>query len=110
MTPREAGQYRRESDLAWYWQAIHFLGAPLVDHWRGLSLMRFIAVYCCVVVGQDVAVYHNRPSWTDFCILVLAGGIALGKLGYTAFLQRVTIGVGSSSTTTTTTHSEENKG
>lgn len=113
MTPREVG-YRRTSDLPWYWQAVHFVGAPLVDHWRGISLTRLIAAFCCVVVGHEVLAHEGSLSWVDFCVLVLAVGTAFGKMGYEAFLRRITLGVGSSSSTTTTrteeTHATNTEG
>ena len=102
---------RRDADLPWYWQLVHFVGAPFVDHWRGLSLTRLIAVFCCVAVGNDAFVNKHRLDWIDLCILVLAAGVAFGKMTYEAFLQRLTMGIGTRSTsTTTTTSSEENKG
>jgi len=101
MTPREMAGFRRASDLAWYWQLIHFLGAPLVDHWRGLSLTRAIAVFCAVCVGHEVFVRKLALTWIDFSILVLAVGTAFGKMTYEAFLKRLTLGVAGAQTQTT---------
>jgi hypothetical protein len=83
--------------------------APLVDGWRGLSLTRLIAVFCCAIVWHEVVRDGKPLSWTDFCVLALAVGTAFGKMTYEAFLQRMTIAVGHTSSTTTT-HTEQNVG
>lgn len=101
MTPREAQVYRRASDHPWYWQLIHFLGAPLVDSWTGLSLTRFLAIYFCVLVGQDTVIQKHGLDWVDFCILLLAAAVAFGKHMLERFLGRVSIGVAGQQTQTT---------
>lgn len=106
MTPRE-GQYRRASDMPWYWQLTHFLGAPIVDHWRGISLTRLIAAFCCLAVAQDTFIHAKQLSWVDFCVLALSVATAFGRWTYEAFLKRLTMGVNTSSSSTTTTTATE---
>lgn len=76
--------------------------APLVDKWRGLSLTRLIAIFCCIAVGNDTFVQGHTLDWVDFAVLALAVAAAFGKLTYQAFLQRLTIGVSGSQRITET--------
>lgn len=73
--------------------AFRWLVAPLVDGWQGLSLTRLVACFCCLVVAQDTIIRGHVNDWVDFAILALAVATAFGKMTYTAFLQRLTIGV-----------------
>lgn len=101
---------RRASTVGWSSPFV-WLMAPLVDGWRGLSLTRLVAVFCCIIVWHEVVMDRKALSWVDFCVLALAVATAFGKLSYDAFLQRLTMGITStSSTTTTTTKSAENTG
>ena len=87
MTPREAGEYRRASDAPWYWQLVHFVGAPLVDHWQGLSLTRLIAaVFAGLVCYVSVRTTHISAGSVTLAIFSIA--TAFGKTVFTAALQR----------------------
>jgi len=70
--------------VCWKWTL-----APLVDGWHGLSLTRFIAIFCCVVVGHEVFVHDKPLAWVDFWLIVAAIGTAFGKMTFEAFLRRI---------------------
>lgn len=106
MTPRErvsqAVQVVQESSV-WTWQTIviawQWLLAPLVSHWRGLSLVRFLCVFIAVAVGHEVFVHEKSLTWIDFWMMLAAIAAAFGKPIFAILLSRV--GLKSSSMDTT---------
>ena len=74
--------------------------APLVSHWKGLSLVRFLAVFCAVLVGHEVMVHERSVSWVDFWLILAAIAAAFGKPIFAILLSRV--GLKSSSEDVTT--------
>jgi hypothetical protein len=67
----------------------HWVCAPLVDHWKGLSLTRFIAIFCCGVVYHECVIHENPLDWVDVVILTLAIVTTFGKSAFLALSQRV---------------------
>lgn len=87
MTPREAGQFRRESDLPWYWQFIHFVLAPWVDHWTGLSLTRLLATaFGALACYVSVVTKHIGAGAVTLAVFAIA--TAFGKQVFTEALKR----------------------
>lgn len=70
--------------IAWRW-----LLAPLVSHWKGLSLVRFLAVFCAVLVGHEVFVHEKSLSWVDFWLILAAFAASFGKPIFAILLSRV---------------------
>ena len=89
-TPRFTGEWHRAADQRWWWKLTHFLLAPLVDSWAGLSLTRFLAIFCCVLVGHNVLWHDRALTWIDFWLIVAAISAAFGKALWLAFLARMT--------------------
>lgn len=96
MTPRERVSHvvRTVKDGSlWTWDSVvvcwKWTLAPLVDHWKGLSLTRFIAIFCCVVVGHEIFVHEHGLTWVDFWLIIAAIGTAFGKMTFEAVLQRI---------------------
>lgn len=70
--------------VCWQW-----LLAPLVSHWKGLSLVRFLAVFIAVAVGHEVFVHDLPLSWIDFWMMLAAIAASFGKPIFALLLQRV---------------------
>lgn len=87
MTPRESREYRRSEDRAWYWELAHFLLAPIVDHWYGVSLTRLIATAFTVLV-MVVSLRTDRIGSGAVTLAVFAIATAFGKTVFTAALNR----------------------
>lgn len=96
MSPRErisrAVTVVKDGSL-WTWTTVvvcwQWLLAPLVSHWRGLSLVRFLCVFCAVAVGHEVFVHEKPLSWVDFWVLIAAFAASFGKPLFAIFLSRV---------------------
>lgn len=87
MTPREAGQFRRSSDLPWYWRLIHFFLAPWVDGWVGLSLTRLLATVFAKLC-YDVSVEAKHISASAVTLAIFAIATAFGKQMFAEALKR----------------------
>lgn len=70
--------------ICWQW-----LLAPLVSHWRGLSLVRFLCVFIAVAVGHEVFVHEKALTWVDFWFILAAIAASFGKPIFALLLQRV---------------------
>lgn len=70
--------------ICWQWSL-----APLVSHWRGLSLVRFLAIFCAVLVGHEVFVHERSISWIDFWLILAAFAASFGKPVFAILLSRV---------------------
>lgn len=79
---------RRASDVAWYWQLIHFTFAFLVDHWIGISLTRVFAIVLVRIVWIQVVIDKAPLSWVHFWTLLAAISAAFGKTVWEKFLKR----------------------
>ena len=96
MTPRErvsvAVQTVKDGSL-WTWNTVvvcwQWTLAPLVDQWHGLSLTRFISIFCCVIVGHEIFVHEHGLTGVDFWLIIAAIGTAFGKMTFEAVLQRL---------------------
>lgn len=64
-----------------------FCLAPLVEDWRGLSLVRFLAIACFAFVAHTIW-EEQRLSWTDAYVLTMGIATAFGKKVFVAWLQR----------------------
>lgn len=78
----------------WAWEEVvcvswRWLMAPLVSHWRGLSLVRFLAIFCAVLVGHEVFVHEKAVTWIDFWLMLAAFAAAFGKPIFAILLSRV---------------------
>ena len=96
MSPRErVTQAVRavEDSSAWTWRTVtivwKWLMAPLVSHWQGLSLTRFLAAFIAVLVGHEVMVHEKSLSWVDFWMMLSAIATAFGKPVFAILLSRV---------------------
>ena len=90
-TPRVSGLYQRATDQHWYWQVTHFLLAPVVTDWRGISLVRLLAIAGGAVVPLfDGLVLRNRPSGTDLWFFIAGVSAAMGEKVWLSFLSRNT--------------------
>lgn len=87
MTPRESRGFHRSSDQPWYCQLTHFLLAPVVDHWYGVSLTRLIATAFTVLV-MIVSLRTNHIGSGAVTLAIFAIATAFGKTVFTAALQR----------------------
>jgi thiol:disulfide interchange protein len=92
VTGRKAGQVVAVSSL-WTWQTVsvawRWLLAPLVSHWRGLSLVRFLAIFCAVAVYHEVFVHERALTWVDFWLILAAFAASFGKPIFAILLSRV---------------------
>ena len=70
--------------ICWQWTL-----APLVSHWKGLSLVRFLSVFCAVLIGHEVFVRANALTWVDFWLMLAAIAAAFGKPIFQLLLSRV---------------------
>lgn len=77
---------RRESDRPPEVAIMHFLLAPVVDHWRGLSLVRFIAILLAIAATHGRFVDDKPLTWQDIVMATLAVCAALGGKYVLAFL------------------------
>ena len=109
MTPRErvsqAVRVVQDGSL-WTWNTVviawQWLLAPLVSHWRGLSLVRFLCVFIAVAIGHEVFVHEKCLTWIDFCFMLAAIASAFGKPIFAILLSRVGLRSASMDTTNTT--------
>ena len=92
VTGQRAGHVVAASSL-WTWHTVsvawRWLLAPLVSHWQGLSLVRFLAVFCAVLVGHEVFVHEKGLTWVDFWLMLAAFAAAFGKPIFAILLSRV---------------------
>lgn len=96
MTPRErvsqAVRVVKDGSL-FTWNSVvivfQWTMAPLVSHWKGLSLVRFLAVFCAGLVGHEVFVHEKALTWIDFWLMLAAFAAAFGKPVFAIFLSRV---------------------
>ena len=89
---QRAGHVVARSSL-WTWHTVsvawRWLLAPLVSHWRGLSLVRFLAIFCAVAVGHEVFVHERALTWVDFWLILAAFAASFGKPIFAILLSRV---------------------
>ena len=85
MTPREMTLTVR----GWAVRAFQWLLAPVTEDWHGLSLTRFIAAFCCLLVWHDVVLHERTLTYVHLWVLVAAIATAFGKKVFGAFLQRI---------------------
>jgi len=82
-----------EAGSLWTWRTVEvswqWLLAPLVSHWRGLSLVRFLSVFIAVVIGHEVFVHEKSLGWVDFWMMLAAIAAAFGKPIFALLLSRV---------------------
>ena len=120
MSPRErvsqAVGVVRDGSL-WTWNHVvvcwQFLMAPLVSHWRGLSLVRFLCVFIAVAIGHEVFVHEKSLTWIDFWFMLAAIAASFGKPIFAILLSRVGLKSGSMDTVQTQTleiHSRRDAG
>ena len=86
-SPRVTGQWHRETDKKLRWRFAHFMLAPLVDDWRGLSLTRFVAIALIIILWHAIEGGHII-SGNQVWFAVLAVSTAFGKASFELLLAR----------------------
>ncbi len=91
MIQTEKHNFHRDADRPLHVRFLHFWFAPWVDHWRGLSLTRFIAVVLTVAAVHGSLIHEQPITGMDVTMATLAVCTALGGKYILAFLNRTSV-------------------